>query len=183
MAKCKACGSGGLFSRVDEVGLCPNCHHSYALMSDSIRILQDSLHLVEDSQYLDTKISRCETALDHIHRILNLPNSVQIWHAFNPTMGLPEIASSIDEVLNDLQTVQVNLAASILDLLRKGPSTQKGLYEVLESAFAKEGRPVDTLSFSVEKSLPNLLKQMEEKEMVSKSKSGRSYIYSIGNKQ
>ena len=73
MAKCKRCGKGGgLFTRINQYGLCNNCAAVVSIeVNSKLRVIQDSINLVKESKNLDTRLSRADLVIQLASEIVD----------------------------------------------------------------------------------------------------------------
>lgn len=73
MGQCKYCGKKGFFLSVDKDGLCRNCAPALLMqVQQSIRVIKESEDIINRSKLIDTRISRCDTILVHLKRLIEL---------------------------------------------------------------------------------------------------------------
>lgn len=72
MAKCKLCGKGGLFTHINQYGLCNNCAAVVSIeVNSKLRVIQDSINLVKESKNLDTRLSRADLVIQLTSEIVD----------------------------------------------------------------------------------------------------------------
>jgi len=100
MPQCKWCGKKGILLKLDEYGLCKNCHAIVLLnISQIARIINDSIEIINKSKKLDTKLSRLELIEEKYKELLVYENA-----GINPSDKLPskaleEIAGLRDDII------------------------------------------------------------------------------------
>lgn len=73
MGQCKYCGKKGFFLSVDKDGLCKGCAPALAMqVQQSARVIKESNDIINRSKKIATRISRCDTILDHVERLIEL---------------------------------------------------------------------------------------------------------------
>ena len=84
MGQCKFCGKKGFFLSVDKDGLCKSCAPALAMqVQQSARVIKESNDIINKSKKTVTRISRCETILEHVERLIELE------HKGIPTLSIP----------------------------------------------------------------------------------------------
>jgi hypothetical protein len=84
MGQCKYCGKKGFFLAVDKDGLCRNCAPALLMeVQQSIRVIKESEGIINRSKSIDTRISRCDTILVHLKRL------IEIGQKGIPTLNIP----------------------------------------------------------------------------------------------
>jgi hypothetical protein len=73
MGQCKYCGKKGFFLSIDKDGLCRNCAPVLLMqVQQSIRVIKESEDIINRSKHINTRISRCDTILVHLKRLIEL---------------------------------------------------------------------------------------------------------------
>ncbi|PIC71376.1 hypothetical protein CSV77_04930 [Sporosarcina sp. P16b] len=68
MAQCNYCNKKGIFLRVSEMGLCPNCDGPVKLcINRHIEIIQESAELVDNSKVFNTRLGRVDTIVNNLN--------------------------------------------------------------------------------------------------------------------
>ena len=75
MAKCKWCGKGGLFQKVDPEGLCPTCsptvHGEIERLSN---VIYEAMHVFEREQDRAQKLAECDKVIASAQHLLKYEN-------------------------------------------------------------------------------------------------------------
>ena len=94
MGQCKYCGKKGFFLSIDKDGLCRNCAPVLLLqVQQSIRVIKESEEIINKSKNMDTRISRCDTILIHLKRLIELERKGI------PTLNIPP-SKLFEQVIN-----------------------------------------------------------------------------------
>lgn len=70
MATCRWCGRSGIFLSVSSNGMCGSCEPAVVdSVLTSTRVIEESLGLVKNSKKLETRLSRCDTVIQHAQHL------------------------------------------------------------------------------------------------------------------
>lgn len=70
MARCKWCDRRGLFMSVDVYGLCKRCQPIIVNALEHARVIEQSVPFVRDGKTFSTRLSRCDTVLQHAESLI-----------------------------------------------------------------------------------------------------------------
>ena len=100
MGQCKYCGKKGFFLSIDKDGLCKNCAPVLLMqVQQSIRVIKESENIINRTKCIDTRISRCDTILIHLKRL------IEIERKGIPTLNIPP-SKLFEKVTNERNKIK-----------------------------------------------------------------------------
>lgn len=124
MAQCKMCDRSGWFMSVTGKGLCKTCDYLFKMdLTQKVRILQDCQTIIQNSQNMETRLSRCDLAIQHL-------KSLQQYE-------LREIVTTIPEPTEVLRNYEIKRREIIKDGLEKEHQSALNKASVAQSAKSK----------------------------------------------
>lgn len=181
MAKCKMCGRGGLFSRVDSIGLCGSCHNRYInTVPRLFDIYKESMELVKTSRNIETKVSRMQLAIGKLEEIKLFGNGLDVMNLVDPNIHVDEIINMGKSAYQDLLDARNEFDGVIIDMLGQlGEASRKQIAEIIKANAANAGATPESFPYDVEKMLPDMLKRLVREGRIVEMKSGNKYVYSL----
>ncbi len=117
MAQCKNCGRKALFLSVTKNGLCKTCDAVVVMdVQQRVRIIQDSINLIEKSKITKTKVSRCDTLLEHAGALAEYERKGIPTLQPLPSQFITEYTAQRDNIICDGVTAEVDKALAKAEL-------------------------------------------------------------------
>lgn len=105
MPQCKYCGKSGFFLSVTLNGLCQQCNYIFVMdLKQRARIMQESYKIIDNSKNLSTKLSRCDTIIQHAEELLRYEQK-----------GIPTIQPSPSELITKTKQVKEDIIIKSLE--------------------------------------------------------------------
>lgn len=118
MSQCKYCGRAGLFLRVSNLGLCPNCHSFVTMnMTTLIKQINESVALMKKTKNPETFVSRLDFLIDNYQKLTKYERMGIVVNEVRPSLTLNEITTGRDDVIVEfLEDALVDLKVKLLSL-------------------------------------------------------------------
>jgi len=134
MSQCKFCGKKGLFMSIDNNGLCKDCSPIVIQeITQRLRILEDSTKLAQTGKTFQTRLSRCDLALEHLKELIKYEKKDIPTIEPGPTQMLKEFSSIREKIIKD-ETLNVAKKAITKSNLA---TTSSKKYSALSTGFLK----------------------------------------------
>jgi|GEM_PF-1710381 hypothetical protein len=102
MGQCKYCGKKGFFVSIDKDGLCRNCAPILLMqVQQSIRVIKESEDIINRSKNVDIRISRCDTILIHLKRLIELEQKGISTINISPSKLFQQVTNERDKILSE----------------------------------------------------------------------------------
>lgn len=182
MAKCALCSKGSLFLKVSSIGLCPSCQHRFDFTVPRLnQILQESQKIISTTKSIDTKVSRCKTALSSLNEMRDFGEGrYDVVYAVTKSESAEDMISTYQDMLCSLESILEGFEEIIFGVLKKyGSASKQKFVEIFNANVENCGRNPAELPYSVDKSIADILKRLEYENKIVKEKIGTKYVYSI----